>query len=143
MAGILSDGEIRSNRDGKFEFLFSQSENSFGRRHGYVCLFDLRCKSDLTIENALRKCYFLSPNGQDTVIYLIVGSDSYKNLIPNCRAQEEASKEVWVPEVEAWCPEPIFLDQISNIIEVEIVNKADSSMARIRKILFDKTKIDF
>jgi len=42
---ILKDGKVISNADKKFKYSYPQSENSYGRKRGYICLFDLRNKT--------------------------------------------------------------------------------------------------
>lgn len=55
---ILKTGFIKSNKDGSLGYNFS--ENSFGRKKGYVCLFDFRTASDDIIKKSLECFNFLS-----------------------------------------------------------------------------------
>ncbi len=58
---IQKDGFIYGNQDAKYP-LNEGSLKSFGRCRGWVCLFDLRGKSDKEIENGLNCYYFLMPS---------------------------------------------------------------------------------
>src|SRR3989337_4365420 len=58
---IQKDVFIYGNQDAKYP-LNPTSLNSFGRCRGWVCLFDLRGKSDEEIDNVLSRFYnFLRP----------------------------------------------------------------------------------
>ena len=60
-SSIMAEKKIRNNMKGEREFVFPQSENSYGRKRGYVCLFDLRSATTEQIQDALMKFYFLNP----------------------------------------------------------------------------------
>ncbi len=56
--GIFNSMRIMNNHDGRFEFSYGQSVNSFGRKRGYVSLFDFRNKDKEEIEDCLLKVLF-------------------------------------------------------------------------------------
>lgn len=73
---IRKEGFIFSNQDEKYP-LNTGSLKSFGRYNGWVCLFDLRCKSDEEIENALMCYYFLGPSWLKEYYQDIQSTDSF------------------------------------------------------------------
>jgi hypothetical protein len=119
---ILKDGKVISNADKKFKYSYSQSENSYGRKRGYICLFDLRNKEEDIIYDTLDKYYFLHPTQfQNKVVYLILKKELYCNLIENGAARTEVGyREVYIPYTEAWYPDEIFLENIKKIIITRI-----------------------
>ncbi len=120
--GIINDQAIRNNRTGSLPFTFGQSDNSYGRRHGFVCLFDLRNLSDTLIDDALLRYYFLNPTfAACNPIFLIMSQNIFAHLISWKRAEaEQAYKEVWIPNVEVWYDGDISLDEISRGVDVRI-----------------------
>ncbi|MDA3895255.1 MAG: hypothetical protein PF482_03790 [Desulfobacteraceae bacterium] len=81
--GIIKSGFIENNRDNKFPYSFSVSENSFGRKRGHICLFDFREKTNFEIRETLEKLYFLPAHQNNyTLYYFILKQKSYSGLIP-------------------------------------------------------------
>lgn len=119
---ILKDGKVISNADKKFKYSYPQSENSYGRKRGYICLFDLRNKTEEIIYDTLDKFYFLHPlKYQNKVVYLILKKELYCNLIENGAARNEVGyEEVYIPYTEVWYPNEIFLENIKKIIITKI-----------------------
>ena len=119
---IVKDGMIKPNINACFKYTFPQSEISYGVKRGYICLFDLRNKSDDFIEESLMKFYFLKPSYyQDISIFLILSPRSYSCLIYWTQAKEEIGySEMYIPYVECWYPSDIPLEYIDEIIEVTI-----------------------
>ena len=96
-------------------------ENSYGRKRGYVCLFDLRDKNRSIIDEALLKFYFLNPGYGEKVVFLILNTQLYPELIDYQQAHEEVGfKEKWIPYVECWYPRAISLNNIEEIMLVNI-----------------------
>ena len=120
--GILRDGIIKPNKEGEFNFTWPQSEISYGRKRGYVCLFDLRNKSNDIIEEALMKFNFLNPfYSQNRAVFLILSPQLHSSLIYDVKAKEEIGyKEMYIPYVECWYPNGISLDYIEEILEVTV-----------------------
>jgi hypothetical protein len=120
---IVRDGMIVSNIEGQFRYTFPQSAISYGRKRGYVCLFDLRNKSNKVIEEALWKYYFLNPPFcQNKPVFLILSSKLYSDLIYDTQAKREAGyNEMYIPYIECWYRDNIPLEKIDKIIEVTIL----------------------
>jgi len=121
--GIVQDNAIKASK--KYSNSLS-SEISYGRNRGYVCLFDLRNKTDAVIEEAMRHYYFLNPFNQNISIFLILSRTDYPKLIYDTKAKKEAGyKEKYVPHVECWYPGNITLKYIDEILEVRITGQDD------------------
>lgn len=133
---IKNDGFIFHNREGRFE-LNTSSENSFGREQGWICLFDLRDKSDEEIEETLTKYYFLGPSwfceyeiefSQMKLAYLILDCNYYDKLILNEAARKSLTEKrrpiMYVPGTECWYPGDLPLSFIRETILVNIVQDA-------------------
>ena len=122
---ILRDGMIKTNKERDFKFTFPQSEISYGRKRGYVCLFDLREKSNDIIEEALGRFYFLNPPySQNKPVFLIISPRLYSSLvlINDAKAKEEIGyKEMYIPDVECWYPGSISLEYVEEILEVTVI----------------------
>jgi hypothetical protein len=122
--GIMSDGFIRNNKDDIFEYSFSQSKNSYGRKKGYICLFDFRNKSEDIIQNALLKYYFLHPfHDENRTYFFQISAVTYPNLIDVTEAKREIGySRVWIPKVECWFPHDFSIEYIEKVIDVRIIN---------------------
>ena len=136
--GIKGSGVIKPSGDGTVEPAF-QYRNSFGRRNGYVCLFDLRTASDAQIADALDVRFnFLDPWGRgNDPVFLIFGPESYRELIPWTVARDERSGSMFIWYVEGWYPGPIQIELLSQVIELKVLRPAESEFeqalrARIR-----------
>lgn len=129
---IEESGMIKSNADGKLGFTYPQSENSYGRKRGYICLFDLRDKTAEEIENALECFYFLGDHTLgDKQVYLILKDETYSELIDTTQAKAEIDfKEMWIPYVECWYPENLLLSNIQEIIIVNIEREPLSDLTK-------------
>jgi len=118
---IRETGVIKNNKDKKFKYTYAQSENSYGRKRGYVCLVDLRNISNELIEEMLMRYYFLMPTDWPPV-FLILNEQYYENIISWQVAAEEVSyKEMYVPHIECWYPEDIQISKISEILKISII----------------------
>lgn len=133
---ISADGFIFNNKDGIYE-INTGSAKSYGRNNGWVCLFDLRAKSEKEINDALDRYYFLSPTWfavyspdciEWNIVYLLLNPNCYQHLIPN-----EEARKVWdtpslntqyVPKVECWYPGNLPIDSIQRILQIKIRRSA-------------------
>lgn len=135
-ASIKKDHQIKHNKDHEFEFTFGQSENSYGRKRGYICLFDLRGRSVDDIKSALMKYYFLNPPFcENQPYFLIISSKLHESLIDWEKAKEEIGfKEMYVPRVECWYPGNISLDYVCKVIKLTVNHPKDSLAELMNKI---------
>lgn len=119
---IFSDRMLKPNIGSQFQYTFPQSEKSYGVKRGYVCLFDLRNKTDEVIKDALMKFYFLNPfHNQNKPIFLILSPTLHLKLIDYTVAKREVGYgEMYIPYVECWYPGSIPLEDIDKIIEVTV-----------------------
>jgi hypothetical protein len=127
---IQRDGKIRNNKDGSLGFN-SNSEASFGRNRGWVCLFDFR--DEETIVPTLSYYAFHSPpfkssahvSSDSRIVYIFLNQESYSHIIPNDVAwkiyQEEGGQYPHrVPKTECWYPGDIPLTCIDNALLVSV-----------------------
>lgn len=127
---IQETGQIKSNPNGELGYHFSK--NSYGRKRGYVCLFDLRNKTEGAINNALECWYFLAPRTfGDKIVFLILNEDSISQLIDHTQAhRDRAHEEVWIPHLECWYPRSLPLRCISKVIVVNIIRTIPENSIR-------------
>lgn len=120
--GIMSLGVIESNKEGKRQSTYPQSENSYGRKRGFVCLFDLRDRKDEDVEWTLKKYYFLRIRYyEDMVFYFILKDSKYCEIISAETAKSQTGgSEVFIPESECWYPGDLKIDFIEKILCVTI-----------------------
>jgi hypothetical protein len=131
-AGIQAAGEISNNKSGHFP-INTSSENSYGRLHGYVCLFDLRDDTPEKIQKALDCYYFIGPNwfskhGRKFItwdlVYLFMYPQYYDQLIPSTRVHDhyrETGKYLQaIPDSEVWIENSIPLSWIRKALFVTI-----------------------
>jgi len=125
--GIVAAGAILNNEDNRFPFTFRQSEDSFGRKRGCVCLFDLRTISDEELfgcenqglDGVLSKFPFLNPPAcGNNPVFLVLDSALYGELISWTAGNPH---EVRIPHVEAWYPGSIPLAGVQKIIDVRVM----------------------
>lgn len=118
--GIKASGAIGSNRKGELPSTFPQSANGYGRRRGYVCLFDLREVTDEQLNHALEGFYFLDPFGsKDDPVFLLLSPAEYGEVI-HWSATNGDYTEMWMPYVEAWYPRDLPLAAINQAVVVEV-----------------------
>ena len=100
---------IKSNADGKFGYTYKVSENSYGRKRGYICLFDLRKKTDEEIQHGLDDFYFLGNRKLgNKQVFFVLKENRYSKLIHTDQAKAEIRfKETWIPYVECWYPKDL------------------------------------
>jgi len=127
---IQKDGFIYENQNAKYP-LNPTSLYSFGRCKGWVCLFDLRGKSDKEIENGLNCYYFLMPSWfrefnkseyytEWRLVYLYLSHAYYKDLMPNRVASQHEKPSQFIPDIECWYPGNIPIGYIEKSIYVRI-----------------------
>jgi hypothetical protein len=129
---IRQDGLVYQNKDGRFA-LNPTSETSFGRLKGWVCLFDLRNRSQDVIDDTLQMYYFLRPSwfvlydpdyAQADLAYLILDRDAYKKIIPNETARREWSNtgkyRHYVPQTECWFPGNLPIKYIERVLLIRV-----------------------
>ena len=128
---IRKDRFIYGNQDAKYP-LNESSLKSFGRCRGWVCLFDLRGKSDEEIDNVLSRFYnFLRPKwfvklneseyyNESRLVYLCLSQAYYNELVPNREASQNDKRSQFIPEVECWYPGNIPIGYIEKSLCVRI-----------------------
>lgn len=125
-------GEISNNRLGALP-INTSSQNSYGRLHGYVCLFDLRNKSEEIIQRTLDCYYFLGPtwfmkHGKRflywNLVYLFLKEEYHEHLIPNSKAFEHLRNTgeflQAIPNTEVWIHERVPLSWIEKALVVKV-----------------------
>jgi len=133
---IQRTGEISNNQTGSFP-VNTSSQNSYGRLHGYVCLFDLRDDNPNNIQNTLDCYYFLGPTWFSThsskyitwdLVYFFLDPQYYNRLIPSSRVhdhyRETGDYLQAVPNSEVWIEDSIPLSWIDKVLLVKIKEPA-------------------
>jgi hypothetical protein len=133
---ILRDGFVFASKTGKYP-INTGSQKSVGRYRGWVCLFDLRGKTEKEIDEALNCYYFLGPHWFEEyspnytelkLAYLILSPSCYQHLIPN-----EIVRTCWndgsgytqyIPRVECWFPGNLPIDYVERVLYVRICKQA-------------------
>jgi hypothetical protein len=154
LSGIEAAGAIQHNGDKKFAFASSMSENSYGRRRNWVCLFDFRGKAEKKLRD-VRSDYVFDDPFQSTVhpflempedspsastAYLFLRRQAYARLIPAKNVKQEAVWRTLIRKVECWYPGDIPLSLIESVLVVNIDRtnerqKHNTELERIAKIL--------
>jgi hypothetical protein len=120
---ISRSGWIYNHRQAQFTLAFGQSKNSYGRKRGWVSLFDLSNRTDAEIKEALIRYYFLRVfrTEHPCICLLFIAERTWSSLIPWQRAREEVGGgEMYIPFVEAWYPGDIPLDLVTGSLIVTI-----------------------
>ena len=130
------DRFVFHNRQLRFA-LNTASENSFGRSRGWICLFDLRGQSEVTINEDLNKYYFLEPPWfkrhkpeytESNLAYLFLYPKVYPELVSNQTAtsigRETNRYECYVPKIECWYPGDMSLTCVGRVLLVRIYKSA-------------------
>lgn len=129
---ITAARAVYSNGDGRFPFTFPQSQNSYGRMRGWVCLFDFRNVSGETIRDASVKFNFLKPTKADPV-FLFLDPCRFEQLVPWTHAPVGA---MVIPHVETWYPGNLPVAGLAHALAVTIEeDDADSSYRGIMRRL--------
>jgi len=133
---ILKSNAILHNKDELFR-LNTNSENSFGRRMGCVCLVDIRNQNPEHLNHVLN-CYdFLGPSWfadlqEDCTVwklaYLILAPAHYHHLIPYEKVHEHYRATGKFPQVipkgETWIKDRIPLPWMETVLLATIRNAA-------------------
>ncbi|MGH8546843.1 MAG: hypothetical protein ACREX3_25170 [Gammaproteobacteria bacterium] len=119
---LIRNGWIHSNQQGQFAFALGQPGDSYGRKRGWVSLFDLHTAMDAPVKEALTGYYFLKLfRSETTRAVLFLAESVWGSLISWKHAsQEVGGKEVYIPFVEAWYPGDIPLHLISDMLIVSV-----------------------
>ena len=133
-AGISRDGLIKSNQDAVLPFSYPQSEASYFRKRGCVCLFDLRSATADQIDEALQKFYFLDPSSEDKPpVFLFLNHSCYERLIPwSVSFPDEGYRAMVIPYVEAGYSGDIPLSLIDSVLSLQITRR-QSQLSRWRR----------
>lgn len=123
---ILSDGEIKNNKDNKFS-LNTGSAHSLGRKNGWVCLFNLKNINEEIIDKTLSGPYnFLDPTWFSVFIkdklegeraYFILDDNYHHLIIDNEIAKGTIDQHV--QKIECWMDDKIPLDYIAKVLLVK------------------------
>ena len=104
---ICQLGRIYSNQEVEFALTLGHSKNCYGRKRGWVSLFDLSHTADAHNEN--------------THVYLFMAESAWPSLISWKRASREVgATEVFIPFVEAWYPGDIPIELVSDSLMVTV-----------------------
>lgn len=118
--GIEAARMIATNAEGKLGYTFPQSQNSYGRKRGYVCLFDLRVVSEEHLDHALHCFYFLDPFFRRAdPVFLFLRADRYGEIIPWTATRNNYSA-MWIPYIEAWYPGALPLTEVDRVLSVRV-----------------------
>ena len=119
---ICRSGWIYSRSQAQFPFTPRQPDNSYGRKRGWVNLYDLSNPTDAEIKEALVRYAFLKAvRSESTYVYLIVAEGAWSSLISWKRAiREVGGKEFFIPFVEAWYPGDMPLQLVSESLVVTV-----------------------
>jgi hypothetical protein len=118
---ICRSGWIYSQQQAQFVFA-GKTETTYGRKRGWVGLFDFRDKQDKDIKDALiRHWFFRTLCNAGTHAYLILAENACSSLISWKQAfREVGNKEFFVPFVETWYPGDMPLDLVSDCFVVTV-----------------------
>jgi hypothetical protein len=119
---ICQLGRIYSNQEVEFALTLGHSKNCYGRKRGWVSLFDLSHTADAHIKEALIRYWFLrSIRNENTHVYLFIAESAWQSLISWKRASREVgATEVFIPFVEAWYPGDIPIELVSDSLMVTV-----------------------
>lgn len=93
-----------------------QFENNYGRKRGWVSLYDLSDPTDREIKEALIRHWFpRTVRKESPVVCLIVAESVRPSLISWKRASHEAGgREFFIPFVEVWYPGDLPLELVTD-----------------------------
>ena len=127
---IQKEKYIKNNKNGEFQLNVS-SDNSFGRKNGWVCLFDFKNKTEEEIQKTI-SCYtFWGPSWfweytedykKIALAYLIISPECFDQIVPNSRAPEVFKKtgeyQQYIPKTECWFPGKVPISCVKKVIIV-------------------------
>ena len=113
---VCRSGSITSKEPAHLAFTWKQLEESYGRKRGWISLYDLRNTIDAEVkETLLRYCFLRAIRNETTHVYLVVAESAWPSLISWKRASREIGrKEFFVPFVEAWYPGDVPLEFVAD-----------------------------
>jgi hypothetical protein len=119
---ICRSGWIYSQEQGQFVFAPGQTETTYGRKHGWVNLFDFSDKQDKDVKEALvRHWFFRTLRNAGTLAYLVIAESAYSSLISWKQAlREGGGKEFLIPFVQTWYPGDMPLQLVSDCLVVTV-----------------------
>jgi hypothetical protein len=119
---ICQRGSIYSDQEVQFALTLGHSENCYGRKRGWVSVFDLSRTTDIHIKEALIRYWFLrSIRNESTHCYLFIAESAWPSLISWKRASREVgATEVFIPFVEAWYPGDIPIELVTDSLMVTV-----------------------
>jgi hypothetical protein len=134
---INKSGYIFNSKDSRFPSTWNPAK-TFGGIRGYICLFDLRDKTEDIINDTLSKYDFLNPTPwfeeyeepffKLYLAYLILNPAYYNKLIPNEAAidyEKETSRNFqYIPTTECWFENELPIGYINKLLLVHIKIKA-------------------
>ncbi|MFN0242053.1 MAG: hypothetical protein ACKVWV_04105 [Planctomycetota bacterium] len=110
LQSIRSDGFIHTNADRRYEFAWPDSDRSYGRMNGMVCLFDFASASeDECFTDCVKWIGFFSRHDPITVAIELSRAALSANLVASSAAtvEDPDCQHMWIPYVEAWHRGPI------------------------------------
>jgi hypothetical protein len=125
---IIADEEIKNNKDNKLT-PSKDPDHSFGRKKGWVCLFNLKNVSSEVIDEILSRTYdFLDPSWfraiinekvESNLVYFILDDNYYHMVIDNDISKETVDH--CVEKIECWMDDKIPLDYIAKVLLVKSI----------------------
>jgi|GEM_PF-1201992 len=119
---ICRSGWIYSKEQTQFALTPGQSETTYGRKRGWVSLYDLSYTEHTDIKEALIRYWFfktLRPGRTD--VYLMIAKSVWPSLVSWKRAcRDVGGQEFFIPFVEAWYPGDIPLQLVSESLAVSV-----------------------
>lgn len=119
---ICRSGWIYSKEQTQFALTPGQSETTYGRKRGWVSLYDLSYTEHTDIKEALIRYWFfrtLRPGRTD--VYLMIDKSVWPSLVSWKRAcRDVGGQEFFIPFVEAWYPGDIPLQLVSESLAVSV-----------------------
>ena len=119
---ICRSGWIYSKEQTQFVLTPGQSETTYGRKQGWVSLYDLSYTEHTDIKEALiRYWFFRTLRAGRTDVYLMIAKSAWSSLVSWKRASRDVGgQEFFVPFVEAWYPGDIPLQLVNESLVVSV-----------------------
>lgn len=119
---ICRSGWIYSKEQTQFVLTPGQSETTYGRKRGWVSLYDLSYTEHTDIKEALiRYWFFRTLRAGRTDVYLMIAKSAWSSLVSwKCASRDVGGQEFFVPFVEAWYPGDIPLQLVNESLMVSV-----------------------
>ena len=112
---ICRSGWIYGEEQAQFVLAPGQAQTTYGRKRGWVSLFDFSDKDKDIKEALIRHWFFRTLRNAGTHAYLIVAESACSSLISwNQAFRETGGKEFLIPFVETWYPGNMSLELVSD-----------------------------